>query len=46
MKLKMFWKELTNDLNVLPSVWKENMTPAVFLEQAAESNLGCQVPLS
>lgn len=40
MKVKMFWKELTDDLNVLPSVWKENTTPEVFLEQAAENNLG------
>lgn len=45
MKLKIFWKELTDDLNILPSVWKENMAPAVYLEQAAENHLQCQVPL-
>jgi len=46
MKLKMFWKELTEDLNVLPSVWKRNTTPVVFLEKATEDNPECQVPLS
>lgn len=45
MKFKIFWKELTDDLNILPSVWKENTAPAVFLEQPAENDLECQVPL-
>lgn len=45
MKPKIFWKELTDDLNILPSVWKENTAPAVSLEQAAENDLECQVPL-
>lgn len=46
MKLKMFWKKLSDDLDVLASAWKKNMTPVVFLEQAAENNLEFQVPLS
>lgn len=46
MELTTFWKELSDDLNILLSIWKENTTPAVLLKQAAENNLESQVPLS